>query len=77
MFIESAFKQGICYLNSGGFRKADAYFSEIDLKRAEDADIYLLAGKLFEKAGNQNLALKYYQKAKRLDPERIGITYSQ
>ncbi len=72
---EMIYKSGLCKLATGGLNMADEYYSNFNLDQKSDCDLYLRIGKLFEHNGNEDLAMKYYEIAQKLDSERIQIDY--
>jgi len=70
---EAIIKIGLSDLETGGSAKADAYFSSLALSKAEDANLYLQMGKIFEERGHGDLAYQCYTRAAELDPGHIRI----
>lgn len=72
---ETRYKTGFCYIEIGDANKADSFFSQLSLKRKENARLYLEIGKRFHDKGNKFFAIKYYKIAAELDPENIKIDF--
>lgn len=66
---------GILLLKRKSFYAAEKYFSRVVAKDPQNEDALYFLGVSFQKAGNADKAVEAFNRAKRLNPNRVEIAY--